>query len=68
MVFDDTGKYITVWAAKLEHDVLANAVKTLLPLKHVYRVIFPGKKRPYFPILEDNQGAVPTLANQCVQL
>ena len=50
--FSRTQKCVTVSTSEAEYVALGDAVKEL---RHL---MLPGKGMPYFPIFEDNQGAV----------
>ena len=51
-------KCVTLSTPEAEYVALGDAVKELLFLRRVWRIMLPGKGVPCFPIFEDNQGAV----------
>ena len=53
-----TQKCVTLSTSKAEYVALGDAVKELLFLRQVWRFMLSGEGMPYFPIFEDNQGAV----------
>ena len=55
--FSRTQKHVTLSTSEAGYAALGDAVKELLFLRQVWRMI-PGKGMPCFPIFEDNQGAL----------
>ena len=56
--FSRTQKCVTLSLSEAEHVAFGDAVKELLFLRQVWRFMIPGKGTPYFPVFEDNQGAL----------
>ena len=56
--FSRTQKCVTLSTTEAEYVALGDAVKELLFLRQVWRFMLPSKVMPYFPIFEDDQGAV----------
>ena len=56
--FSRTQKYITISTSEVEYVAVGDAVKELLFLRQVWRLMIPGKGMPYFPVFEDDQGAL----------
>ena len=56
--FSRMHKCVTLSTSEAEYVALGDAVKELLLLRHVWRFMIPGKGMPYFPVFEDNQGAL----------
>ena len=56
--FSRTRKCVTLSPSEAEYVALGDAVKELLFLTQVWRVMIPGKGMPCFPVFKDNQGAL----------
>ena len=56
--FSRTQKVTLSNTSEAEHVALGDAVKELLFLRQVWCAMIPGKGMPYFPVFEDNQGAL----------
>ena len=56
--FSRTQKCVTLSTSEAEYVALGDTVKELLFLRQVWRFMLPGKGMSYFPIFDDNQGAV----------
>ena len=56
--FSRTQKCVTLSTSEAEYVALDDAVKKLLLLRQVWRFMIPDKGMPYFPVFEDNQGAL----------
>ena len=56
--FSRTQKCVTLSTSEAEYVALGDAVKELLFLRQVWRFMIPGKRMWYFPVFEDNQGAL----------
>ena len=61
--FSRTQKCVTLSTSEVEYVALGDAVKELLFLRQVWRFMLPSKVMPYFPVFEDNQGAVKLAQN-----
>ena len=61
--FSRTQKCVTLSTSEAEYVALGDAVKELLFLRQVWRLMLPSKVMPYFPVFEDNQGAVQLAQN-----
>ena len=61
--FSRTQKCVTVSTSEAKYVALGDAVKELLFLRQVWRFMLPSKVMPYFPVFEDNQGAVQLAQN-----
>ena len=61
--FSRTQKCVTPSTSEAEYVALGDAVKELLFLRQVWRFMLPSKVMPYFPVFEDNQGAVQLAQN-----
>ena len=61
--FSRTQKCVTLSTSEAEYVALGDAVNELLFLRQVWRFMLPSKIMPYFPVFEDNQGAVQLAQN-----
>ena len=61
--FSRTQKCVTLSTSEAKYVALGNAVKELLFLRQIWRFVLPSKVMPYFPVFEDNQGAVQLAQN-----
>ena len=61
--FSRTQKCVTLSTSEAEYAALGDAVKELSFLRQVWRFMLPSKVMPYFPVFEDNQGAVQLAQN-----
>ena len=57
LVFQDS-ECVTLSTLEADYVALGDAVKELLLLRQVWRFMLSSKIMPYFPVFEDNQGAV----------
>ena len=56
--FSRTQKYVTLSTSEAEYVALGDAVKELLFSRKIWRFMIPGKGMPWFPVFNDNQGAL----------
>ena len=61
--FSRTQKYVTLSTSEAEYVALGGAVKELLFLRHIWRLMLPSRVMPCFPFFEDNQGDVQLAQN-----
>ena len=61
--FSRTQKCVTLSTSEAEYVTLGYAVKELLFLRQVWRLMLPIKVMPCFPVFEDKQGAVQLAQN-----
>ena len=66
--FSRIRKCVTLSTSKAEYVTLGDAVKELLFLRKIWRFMLPSKVMPYFPVFEDNQGAVQLADNPITNL
>ena len=61
--FSRTQKCVTLSTSEAEYVALGDAVRELLFLRQIWRFMLPSKVMPFFPVFEDNQGAVQLAQN-----